>query len=49
MVKRFKEGTASKQELIQEVSTQFIEEELMALKIIAYKELYSIIMRKTIE
>ena len=41
MVKRFKEGTASKQELIQEASTQFTEEELMALKIIAYKELYS--------
>ena len=40
MVKRFKEGTASKQDLIQEVSIQFTEEELMALKIIAYKELY---------
>ena len=41
IVKRFKEGTTSKQELIQEVSTHFTEEELMALKIIAYKELYT--------
>ena len=41
MVKKYKEGTASKQELIQEASIQFTEEELMALKIIAYKELYS--------
>ena len=41
MVKRFREGTASKQELIQEVSTQFTKEELTALKIIAYKELYT--------
>ena len=40
MVKGFQDGTVSKQEVIQEVSTQFTEEELMALKIIAYKELY---------
>jgi len=41
MVNRYKEGKASKQDLIQEASIQFTEEELMALKIIAYKELYN--------
>lgn len=40
IAKNLQDGTTSKQEVIQEVSTQFTEEELMALKIIAYKELY---------
>ena len=39
MVKGYREGTASKEELIQEASSYFSAEEMKALKIIAYNEL----------
>lgn len=34
------EGTASKEEILQEVQSKLTEEEMLALKVIAYKELY---------
>jgi len=40
IAQKAKAGTVSQDELIQQYSSEFSEEELMALKIIAYKELY---------
>ncbi|WP_338449579.1 hypothetical protein R4Z09_25955 [Niallia oryzisoli] len=40
VVQRAQNGTATQEEIIQELSGDFSEEEIMALKIIAYKELY---------
>jgi len=40
IVKKAQSGTASQEEIIQELSGDFTEDEIMALKIIAYKELY---------
>ena len=40
MYDRVQEGTASKEEIIAEVSSKFSEKEMTALKIIAYQELY---------
>lgn len=40
MYDRVQSGTASKEEIIAEVSKKFSEDELTALKIIAYQELY---------
>ncbi|URM33412.1 hypothetical protein LLY41_02705 [Cytobacillus firmus] len=41
MRKEVMEGNASKEELLQEIESKLTEEELYAIKIIAYKELYS--------
>ncbi|KAA9012225.1 hypothetical protein [Niallia endozanthoxylica] len=41
MAKDVQDGTLSKQEAIDTLSTEFTEEEMTALKVIAYKELYS--------
>ncbi|WP_071393456.1 hypothetical protein [Bacillus tuaregi] len=40
IVQKAKSGTVTQEEIIQQYSSEFSEEELMALKIIAYKELY---------
>ena len=40
MYDRVQAGTASKEEIIAEVSSKFSEKEMTALKIIAYQELY---------
>lgn len=40
MYDRVQSGAASKEEILTEVSSEFSEEEMTALKIIAYKELY---------
>jgi uncharacterized protein YxeA len=39
--KQAQEGTISKEEVIQDLQSKLTEEELMALKVIAYKELYN--------
>ena len=36
----YQDGTTSKEEIIEEVSSKLTEEEIKALKIIVYKELY---------
>ena len=36
----YQDGTTSKEEIIQEVSSKLTEDEIQALKIIAYKEIY---------
>ena len=41
MANDVREGTLSKQEVINTLSKEFTEEEMTALKVIAYKELYS--------
>lgn len=38
---RVQEGTVSKEELLQTIQTKLTEEEIQALKLIAYKELYA--------
>lgn len=37
---KVQDGTASKEEILQEIQGKLTEEELLALKVIAYKELY---------
>ncbi|WP_163103497.1 hypothetical protein [Peribacillus alkalitolerans] len=38
---KVKAGTASKEEIIQDLESKLTEEEIMALKVIAYKEIYN--------